>query len=193
MQTLLKYQRNFSEFTDIILGKENFQAIKGESLSLQNEKWGQNIYAILALLREVTDLKIPHIINFLKNNVGVSRTTIRKGLVESDYKFVRPIIKPKNTMKERRKRRDWRMRQINQEWTRAIFSDETTIFLENPGGSSGFIKNISEVKIRKQNTYGNYFYGGKFYLEIFEDNLNTHEYIKILLSKLGELKWLVKW
>ena len=55
-------------------------------------------------------------------------------------------------MKERRKRLDWCMSQIHQEWIKVFFSDETTIYLENPGGFKWVHKdeqNISEVKRRR--------------------------------------------
>ena len=91
---------NFLGFTVITLRKENFQAIKEESLSLQNKKWGQNIQMLFLSCSEKTQiwryLRLP--ISCKKNNIDVSRMTIRRALTESGYKFVGPIIKTKKIL-----------------------------------------------------------------------------------------------
>ena len=136
-------------FIVIILRKEIFQAIKGESLSLENKIWGQNIQMLFLSCSVKTQIW-----RFLRwstscKKIDVSRTTIRRALTESDYKCVGPIIKPKNTMKERRKRFNWCMRQINKEWTKVLMRQ---LYILKNGGFKWVHKdeqNIFEVKRRR--------------------------------------------
>ena len=75
-----------------------------------------------------------------------------------------------------------------------IFSDETTVFLENPVGFKCIHKddqNISEVKRRREkklNIWGAISYKGKVSIEIFEENLNSDKYVQIFSSKIEEMK-----
>ena len=72
------------------------------------------------------------------------------------------------------------------EWTKVFFSDETTIYRENPGEYKWVHKdkqNIYEVKRgrgKKLNKYGVIFYRRKISIEIFENNLNANRYRQIL-------------
>ena len=70
-------------------------------------------------------------IEFLKENynVEVSKSTVRRVLIESNYSYSDPKIRPNNTDKEKIK---MVKETIFQNWTQVFFSDETKIYLENP-------------------------------------------------------------
>ena len=108
--------------------------------------------AIFEQLADKPEMKIPQMIIFIKDNYNVelSRSTMRRSLIESDYRYIGPKIRPKNSIKEKIKR--------NGEIAKCIrigilyFSDETTVYLENPSGFKWIHKddqNISEVKRRR--------------------------------------------
>ena len=111
--------------------------------------------AILELLWEDSDLKIPQMVNFLKK-IDVSRTTIRKAITESDYNFIGLIINKAKKYSEGKEKETWLEYETNitQERTNVFFSIETR-YLENFRGFKWVHKdeqNIYQVRrIRGKN------------------------------------------
>ena len=57
-----------------------------------------------------------------------------------DYQYIGPKIVPKNTKKEQMKMVNWRNRQQNRYWHEVFFSDENSIYFDNPSGFKWVIK-----------------------------------------------------
>ena len=64
-----------------------------------------------------------------RKNVNISQETIRRRLKENVANFSLPISKPLLTEKHRQKRLDWARAASDMDWNRNIFSDETTVRL----------------------------------------------------------------
>jgi len=64
-----------------------------------------------------------------RQNVQISQETIRRRLKECGAKFSLPISKPLLTERHRQKRFQWAQSMNDMDWNRVIFSDETTIRL----------------------------------------------------------------
>ena len=64
-----------------------------------------------------------------RKNVDISQETIRRRLKEYGAKFSLPISKPLLIEKHRQKRLDWAYAAGDMDWNRIIFSDETTVRL----------------------------------------------------------------
>ena len=112
------------------------------------------LMAIFKQLADKPEMMIPQMKSFIKDNYNVelSRSTIRRSLIESDYRYIDPKIRPKISLKEKIKRMKWWNRQVHQNWNSVFFSDETTVYLENLAGFKWIHKddqNISEVKRRR--------------------------------------------
>ena len=125
-----------------------------DSKSPKRKLKDEYLMAIFEQLADKPEMKIPQMIIFIKDNYNVelSRSTIRRSLIESDYRYIGPKIRPKNSIKEKIKRKKWWSHQAHQNWNSVFFSDETTVYLENPAGFKWIHKddqNISEVKRRR--------------------------------------------
>ena len=71
---------------------------------------------ILEKLKEHSNMKIPEMVKFFKENynVKVSRSIVWRALIESNYSYAGPKIRLKNTDKEKKKRLKWGKRQLFQ-------------------------------------------------------------------------------
>ena len=80
-------------------------------------------------------MKIPEMVEFFKENfnVEVSRSTVRRALIESNYLYTGPKIRPKTQIKKRRKIKMVIETTISK-LDSSLLYDETIIYLENPGG-----------------------------------------------------------
>ena len=59
--------------------------------------------AIFEQLADKPEMKIPQMISFIKDNYNIelSRSTIRRSLIESDYRYIGPKIRPKTLPKKK--------------------------------------------------------------------------------------------
>ena len=80
--------------------KENYS--KSPKRKLKDEY----LMAIFEQLADKPEMKIPQMIIFIKDNYNVelSRSTIMRSLIESDYRYIGPKIRPKNSIKKNKKK-----------------------------------------------------------------------------------------
>ena len=81
--------------------------------------------AIFEQLADKPKMKILQMISLIKDNYNVelSRSIIRRSLIESDYRYIGLKIRPKNSIKVKIKRKKWWNRQVHQNWNSVFFSD----------------------------------------------------------------------
>ena len=152
------------------------------------------LMAIFEQLADKPEMKIPQMISFIKDNYNVelSRSTKKRSLIESDYRYIGTKIRPKNSIEEKIER--------NGEITNCIrigilysFQTKLLFILRIPLDLSGFIRMIKiSQKLREEEEKTKYMgaisYKGKVSIEIFEENLNSDKYVQILSSKIEEMK-----
>ena len=92
-----------------------------------------------------------------KFDIKISRTVIGGRLKELGYWYqgpkVKPKVRPKNTDIEKAKRLNWCQRHLNDNWRVFFFTDETTIYLDNPWKNRWIKKgeeNIITYKIKEE-------------------------------------------
>ena len=117
-----------------------------------------------------------------KFDIKISRTVIGGRLKELGYWYQAPKVRPKNTDIEKANRLNWCQRHLNDNWRVFFFTDETTIYLDNPWKNRWIKKgeeNIitSKNKGRKINIWGGINYYEKLSLHLFNENLNSERYI----------------
>ena len=119
-----------------------------------------------------------------KFGIEVSESTIRRALQEHEYHYIGHRIYQKKI------RLNWR--HLNKYWNNIYFTDETTVYVDNPSGYKWVKKNESTLNTnnkrrgQKLNLWGAISANGKVTLQIFEENLNTEKYIGILNNGLDE-------
>ena len=181
IERIFKIYKTFGVFPD---DKRNtnspFKKLKAEHLEF-----------IIQKLNEDNSIKSPEIVNLLNNrfDMNISERTIQRSLNEKGYEYVGWKIKPKNDLHDQKIRFNWCNRHINDNWYNIFFTDETTIYLNNPG-SFKWIKTGEQanyIEGRKINLWGAISYRGKWTLYVFEENLDTNMYLKILTDSLAEL------
>ena len=91
-------------------------------------------------------------VKLLKDKFGieVSESTIRRALQEHEYHYIGTIIWQKNTWKEQQKRLDWCRRHLDKYWHKIFFTDETTVYVENPSGYKWVKKSEKYIENKKQ-------------------------------------------
>ena len=67
-----------------------------------------------------------------KIDIKISRTVIGGRLKELGYWYQEPKVIPKNIDIEKEKRLNWCQRHLNDNWRVFCFTEETTIYLDNP-------------------------------------------------------------
>jgi transposase len=133
-------------------------------------------------------------LNYLQNeakkqDIIISRTTIWRRLKDNDYIYGNYLKKPKLTELQKTKRLDWAKKHLNYDWSKVLFSDEATIYLDNGGKcwyKFGHRKEHRTVKyFIKRNMWAfiNLLFGLCDF-EIFNWNLNADEYEGILKAHL---------
>lgn len=123
------------------------------------------------------------------NNIVISKTTIWRRLINNNYVNGNYLNKPKLTELQRIKRLEWAKKYLNYDWTKVLFSDEATIYLDKVGKCWYKIGNrkINETTkyIIKRNIWA--FINLQFGLcdyDIFNCNLNADKYENILADHL---------
>lgn len=98
---------------------------------------------IIDVIKKDNDLSIGEIKNILKeNDIMVSKSTVRRRLIDNNFVYKFPIKKPFLTEKHKENRLEWAKKNINQDWNKIIFSDESTLKI------SGFNKKNGSVKMK---------------------------------------------
>ena len=109
------------------------------------------------------------------------------------YKYAGYKIKPKNDIDDQVIKLNWCNRLFFDNWNNIFFADETTIYLNNPGGFKWINEDIQQNFItggnrgRKVKVWWAINWKGKWTQHIFEENLDTKKYLKNLL--ICYLKW----
>ena len=81
--------------------------------------------------------------------MNICERKIQRSLNEKGYEYVGWKIKPKNDLHDQKIRFNWCNRHINDNWYNIFFTDETTIYLNNPG-SFKWIKKENRLIILKE-------------------------------------------
>ena len=147
-----------------------------------------------------SDLKNSAMVKLIKDKYGIeiSDSTVRRALHERGYSYIGPKISPKNTLKEQQKRLDWCKRHLNKYWHKVFFTDETTVYFDNPSGLKWVKSDVNYTEHKRKgrgqklNLWGAISANGKVSLQIFEENLNTEKYTEILSNSLDELREISK-
>ena len=159
IERIFKIYKTFGVFPDDNRNTNSpFKKLKAEHLEF-----------IIQKLSEDNSIKSPEIVNLLNNrfDMNISERTIQRSLNEKGYEYVGWKIKPKNDLHDQKIRFNWCNRHINDNWYNIFFTDETTIYLNNPG-SFKWIKTGEQANYiegrnrgRKINLWGAISYRGK--------------------------------
>ena len=156
----------------------------------------EHIEYIIQKLNENSSIKCPEITNLLNSrfDLNVSERTIQRWLKEKGYEYSLYKVRPKNDLKDQENRLNWCKRHTFDNWYDIFFTDETTIYLNNPGGFK-WVKDGEQQNYvaghnrgRKVNVWGAISHKGKLTLQVFEENLNTEVYLNILSDMLPEMR-----
>ena len=126
--------------------------------------------------------------------MNLSKRSVQRYLNEIGYKYVGNKIKPKNDIDDQEIRLNWCNRHVFDNWNNIFFTDERTIYLNNPGGFKWIKEDIQRNVItgrnrgRKVNVWGAINWKWKWTLHIFEENLYTEMYLTILTDMLPEMR-----
>ena len=88
------------------------------------------------------NLKNNAMVKLLKGKfwIEVSESTIWRALQEHEYHYIGPKICQKKTWKEQQKRLDRCRRHLDKYWHNIFFTDETTVYADNPQVINGWRK-----------------------------------------------------
>jgi transposase len=142
--------------------------------------------SIFDTAKKNNDLSIVEIKNILEEkDIIISVTTVYRRLINENFSYKFPIKKPFLTDDHKKKRLEWAKENLNRDWSKIIFSDESTLRI------SGFNKKLwiheNDVVITrivkyplKKNIWGCFFQGKIGSIHIFTENMNADKYIQIL-------------
>ena len=88
-------------------------------------------------------------VKLLKDKFGieVSESTIRSALQEHEYHYIGPKICPKY-LERAAKKLDWCRRHLDKYWHKIFFTDETTVYVDNPSGYKWEKKNEKYIEYK---------------------------------------------
>ena len=145
---------------------------------------------IIDSVRADNDLSINEIKNMLEgHNIVISETTIYRRLVNNGFSYKLPIKKPLLTEIHKQKRLKWAKENINRDWTKIIFSDESmgriNIFSRKKWIHETDIVINKTVKYPlKRNFWGCFYKDALGDIHVFSENMNSDKYIQILTDHL---------
>ena len=98
-------------------------------------------------LESNSNLKNNAMVKLLKDKFGieVSESTIRRSWISLYWSQNMP---KKNTWKEQQKRLDWCRRHLDKYWHKIFFTDETTVYVDNPSGYKWVKKNEKYIEYK---------------------------------------------
>ena len=101
-------------------------------------------------LESNSKLKNNAMVKLLKDKFGikVSESTIRRALQEHEYHYIGPKICQKNIWKKMQERLDWCRRHLDKYWHNIFFTDETTVYVDNPSGDKRVKKNEKYIEYK---------------------------------------------
>lgn len=142
-------------------------------LALKNDK-----FRLLSLQKELIEQKI-----------YISKTTIWRRLKENNYIYGNYLNKPALTEKQIIKRLEWCNKYKNTDWTKIMFSDEATIYMNKNNTKCWFISGSRKINRKKRhsiklNLWAFITVEGLGQYELFKENLNADKYESILFENL---------
>lgn len=124
-----------------------------------------------------------------RRGIHVSRSTLRRRLIEKDVRY-RPVIKkPLLTQKHIEKRMQWATENLTTDWSKVIYTDESSFWLSNQRthtwSSAGNRTLVRTVKhSQKVHVYGAFCEAGFGRLTVFTGNLNAVRMCNLYKSTL---------
>jgi len=122
-------------------------------------------------------------------NIIISKTSVWRRMKENGYKYGNYLNKPKLTENHKLARLEWAQKYIDYDWSKVLFSDEATIYL-NAVGKCWYkvghrqINRTSKCIIKKNMwAFINLTYGLCGY-DIFAENMDSNKYENILTEHL---------
>lgn len=152
-KTVMKWINNYEK-------NNNIQRKKGSGrkhiTSLEDNK------IIINVIKMDNDLSVREIKNILeKKGIIISHSTIHRILTDNDFIYKFPIKKPLLTEKHKKNRLEWAKKNINRDWNKVIFSDESIIRISGFNKKKWIHKNdtniIRTVKYPLKKTFGDVF------------------------------------
>ena len=189
---LTKIKKTFKHYQMFGIFPEDQRSSNSSFKKLRSE----HIEYIIQKLNENSSIKCPEITNLLNSrfDLNVSERTIQRWLKEKGYEYSLYKVRPKNDLKIQENRLNWCKHHTFDNWYDIFFTDETTIYLNNPGGFK-WVKDGEQQNYvaghnrgRKVNVWGAISHKGKLTLQVFEENLNTEVYLNILSDMLPEMR-----
>lgn len=113
-----------------------------------------------------------------ERRVNLSTRTIQRRLCDAQWRYSNPLLKPLLTEDHRQKRLTWAQKYSNNDWSRVIFTDETTFYLH------GYIRKTWQSKYCRKvhhtvkhpvklNVWGAFTFQGFGEIICFTHNLNA--------------------
>ena len=104
-------------------------------------------------MKKKKDIKSQEIANLLNSrfDLNLSKRSVLRYLNEIGCKYVGYKIKPKNDIDDQEIRLNWCNRHVFDNWNNIFFTDETTIYLNNPGGFKWIKEDIQQNAITGRN------------------------------------------
>lgn len=128
-----------------------------------------------------------------ETGTDVSSETIRRTLHEMNYEYITPKVSPLITPSQETRRMEWATANKLNDWSKTLFTDETTIWLKESKISRW--KPIHDEytimipkNVQKLNIWAGVSSKGLIHPYIFKENLTGEIYVEILETKLSEVK-----
>ena len=181
-KTVMKWINNYQKNNDIKRkegsGRKKITSLKVDEL-------------IIDIIKKDNDLSVKEIKNILEedNDIILSYSTIYRRLIDNNFIYKFPIKKPLLTDEHKKKRLIWAEKNINTNWNKIIFSDESCLKINGLVKKKWIQKNDTVINKTvkfplKKNIWGCFFQGKIGSIHIFSENMNADKYIEILKKHL---------
>jgi transposase len=143
-KTVMNWINNYEQYGNIERKKESGGKRK---TSIEND------HDIINIVKENNDLSLTDIKNTLESeNIKISVSTVYRRLIENDYVYKFPIKKPFLTEEHKKKRLEWAIKNVDRDWNKIIFSDESSLRMNGLIKKNGYTKMklvLSQVRNRE--------------------------------------------
>jgi transposase len=149
--------------------------------------------AISQFIRRTPTISVGKLVRRLEDKgVRVGRETVRRHLCAAGYKNSLPLATPMLTAAHKEKRLEWAREHLNDDWSRTLFSDETSFQLFRNTITQWYkhsrpIRRVPKNR-QKIHMWGAFCASGKTNVFCFSETMNAPFYVDILKKQLPEVR-----
>ena len=154
--------------------------------------------------RFLNKTKIATLLKAQFKDLEISKISIRRFLVQKEYKWKGPLQRVKNEVEQKAARLQFWKYNKYRNWNNVFFTDESSFYLRSPVINRWVSKNennyVEKSKYTKKiHVWGAFWSKGVIKLKFFERNMDSAKYIDILESSFDEMNlilpngWILQW